>query len=726
MSPGAPASRTTQHGPDRIHVVHKTHLDVGFTDTAANVLRRYREEYIPEAIRLASALRDEFGEPKFVWTTGAWLITHALECSAPADRERLHQAILDGLVVWHALPFTLETELLRRPILDASLQYSKDLDRAYGRETVAGKMTDVPGHTIGLVGPLAAAGVRYFHVGVNPATPVPETPQHFVWRDPEGREVVVSVDPDYGSDPDSLGVLQVPGSRDALFLAFTNDNLGPPTRAAVLDLTAALHDRYPAAEIIPSTLDAFGRAAWEARAHLPVVTQEIGDSWIYGVASDPILTSRLNRLQRARERWIADQRLQPGGAADRGLVEGLLLAAEHTWGYDRKTYLPDYGSYEKHELVRARAHDVVDADARVPSTLAYAKAFPPNALGPTGYEAALQSWDEKRARTTEAVAALPDALAEDVARLFDTSVPDLPPDATQHLVGNGVTVTLDGITIGVSPTGALTTLTVGGAELLDQGGALGELSYWVYGADDVQRWLRAYVRSMGTTGDWAVPDLGKAGLELSPRFQSTRTVRPAVTQAWSWQQGDAVGLRVALAFPHEASAVFGAPRSITIDYTVSDSESTPDSAAAELRVTVYLSDKDALLAPEATWLQLKAPVRSPHRWQLDKSGVWVDPHDVVRSGGRNWHAIQSARYEDAFQSIEIEPLDSPLCAIGRPRMFEWNHLVGSADAGFAFCLHNNCWGTNYRQWFDEPTRHDFRIRVSHGIPTGITDHAGGA
>ena len=34
----------------RIHLVFKTHLDIGFTDHAAQVRRQYHEQFIPQAI----------------------------------------------------------------------------------------------------------------------------------------------------------------------------------------------------------------------------------------------------------------------------------------------------------------------------------------------------------------------------------------------------------------------------------------------------------------------------------------------------------------------------------------------------------------------------------------------------------------------------------------------------------------------------------------------------
>ena len=40
----------------KIIVLFKTHLDIGFTDFSANVVKKYNEIYIPQAIRVAEAI----------------------------------------------------------------------------------------------------------------------------------------------------------------------------------------------------------------------------------------------------------------------------------------------------------------------------------------------------------------------------------------------------------------------------------------------------------------------------------------------------------------------------------------------------------------------------------------------------------------------------------------------------------------------------------------------
>ncbi|MFC1474837.1 hypothetical protein ACFLQK_02220, partial [bacterium] len=58
----------------KFHIVFKTHFDLGFTDFARVVERRYLDEFIPGAIELAERLR---GGPGFVWTTGSWIVHRA-------------------------------------------------------------------------------------------------------------------------------------------------------------------------------------------------------------------------------------------------------------------------------------------------------------------------------------------------------------------------------------------------------------------------------------------------------------------------------------------------------------------------------------------------------------------------------------------------------------------------------------------------------------------------
>ncbi len=50
-------------------------------------------------------------------------------------------------------------------------------------------MTDVPGHTLGLISPLAESGVKFLHIGVNSASTPSGCPAAFYMEGFERREL---------------------------------------------------------------------------------------------------------------------------------------------------------------------------------------------------------------------------------------------------------------------------------------------------------------------------------------------------------------------------------------------------------------------------------------------------------------------------------------------------------------------------------------------------------
>ena len=98
-------------GVKRVLVMFKCHFDAGFVDTQAAMVHRYFAEYFPQAMDLASHLR-ESGNYRYVWTTGSWLLYEYLEQATPEQRTRMEKAISAGDIAWHALPFNWQTEVM--------------------------------------------------------------------------------------------------------------------------------------------------------------------------------------------------------------------------------------------------------------------------------------------------------------------------------------------------------------------------------------------------------------------------------------------------------------------------------------------------------------------------------------------------------------------------------------------------------------------------------------
>jgi hypothetical protein len=132
----------------RVLAMFKCHFDAGFIDTQANVLRWYFNEYFPQAITFGEKSRQP-GAHRYVWTTGSWLLYEYLEQASAIDRKRMERAIAQGHIAWHAIPFTWQSEMMDQSMIGLS----HSLDRRFGRTTTGAKLTDVCGHTIGLIAP---------------------------------------------------------------------------------------------------------------------------------------------------------------------------------------------------------------------------------------------------------------------------------------------------------------------------------------------------------------------------------------------------------------------------------------------------------------------------------------------------------------------------------------------------------------------------------------------
>ena len=333
----------------KVHVIFKTHLDVGFTAPAAEVIRTYYEQFIPKVLALTEQMQQNAEADRYIWTTGSWLVYTYLESASAENRARMERAIEAGNFVWHALPFTTHTELADPSLYALGLQYSARLDHRFSRTTISAKMTDVPGHTRSVIPVLTAGGVAFLHVGVNGSSRPPDVPPVFLWRSPEGSELIVMYHHEYG------GVTILPGGTTAVSVNFTGDNHGPHTPQQIAEIYSGLRRRFPNAKVAASNFNAVAQELIAVRPKLPVVTQEIGDTWIHGAGSDPLRMAEFRELSRLRRSWLASGALSAGSDIDLAFGGRLLRIAEHTWGLDIKTFLKHWDAYDMPAFRSARS-----------------------------------------------------------------------------------------------------------------------------------------------------------------------------------------------------------------------------------------------------------------------------------------------------------------------------------------------------------------------------------
>jgi hypothetical protein len=650
----------------RVLVMFKCHLDVGFTDTQAGVMKKYFDVYYPEAMKRAAAMR-ELGTDRYTWTTGSWLLYEYLEQASADAKKKMEQAIAAGDIAWHALPFSWQTEVLDRTMIAGAIGFSKSLDARFGRTTSGAKMTDVPGHTIGLVAPLAENGVKFLHIGVNSASTPPDVPALFVWKDGSGATLIMMYQhKGYG------GVVRIPGSDLAVAIEMADDNAGPHSMEEIRKIYADLRKEFPGASIKASNLSEIAEAVYPYRDQLPVVVDEIGDTWIHGVPSDPIKVMRYREVARLRKEWIADGTLKIGDKTDLAFLRKFALFGEHTWGTDTKTYL-DHDHYKPADLE--------------------------DALEKSSYQKMVTSWAEKRKNIDDAVAGLPASMkAQAVARLARLK-PVVPSTdglsvfrASKELETAHFVVALD------EKTGAIRRLQAksNGGEWASPEHPLALFSYQTFSADDYARFMDSYVTSKA---DWAPQDFGKPNIE---RFGArSRTWTPTLVNCWAGENEDGHRLLARLRIDDaaaEKSGVVAWPEKMYLELLFPKVEPV-------MKLAFYCFGKKANRLPEAMWLTFQPDATS---LMLEKSDYTIAPSAVVPGGNRHMHALsRGLRYKD----FSIDSLDAPVVALGEKSPIYFSKEQPDLKKGVHFSLYNNTWGTNYIQWFGEDLRFRFEVRT---------------
>jgi hypothetical protein len=691
------------HQVKTVYVLYKCHLDVGFTDTEQGVIRTYFNDYFPHAMEIAEKLRESGGEERYVWTVAAWLLYEYLEQATAEQRRRMEKAIADGDFAWHAMPFTWNSEMLDRSLITSALGLSRALDRRFGKQTVAGKLTDVPCHTRGIVMPLANAGIRFLDIGDNAGCKAPEVPfmnddgatlsrsskdaqeaeedPHaylFSWRDPTApadvaAEIMVLYHPfDYGS------TVAIPGTDVAVSIRVRGDNSGPHTVEEVKDSYRQLHSLYPGARIVPTNLSVIANALEPLRPKLPVVTKEMGDTWIYGVGSDPGKGARYRELCRLRGEWLSHGKLKLGDAIDLAMTRKLILAPEHNWGLSIGQYLEHPEVYSPKELASARS--ALEAFKKVDA-----------------------EWAAKRADMDRAVAVLPPPLRQEAEKRLAGIVPKPPQTEGMAPLAPGTEIQGTHFILGLdAATGSIQRLQdrKTGREWASAEHPLASFCYQTLTSADFARFNKAYnTRPMGY-------DFSKPGLEKYP--VQSRTWQPSLQEAWAGKDGASQRIVLELRMPQAEAALAGLvswPERLTMEIRLPDSEPV-------VEITFQCLNKRANRLSEAMWLSFSPIAPEEDRWRLEKVNRPVSPHDVIAGGGLHLHAVtRNVDYSDAKGSFTLETLDAPLVSPGQRGLLVFDNNLPEMQEGVHVNLYNNLWGTAFPQWYGDDMRFRFVIRA---------------
>eukprot|EP01087_Luapelamoeba_hula_P000994 TRINITY_DN10754_c0_g1_i1.p1 TRINITY_DN10754_c0_g1~~TRINITY_DN10754_c0_g1_i1.p1 ORF type:complete len:714 (-),score=88.74 TRINITY_DN10754_c0_g1_i1:50-2191(-) len=709
-------------------MVAMNHLDIGFDGIhpiigyAFNVLNKYFDVYFPMAINVSNTIRSQSnGALHYIYTTHPYLVSLYLDCPTqpwtwPAPGMAPHSpippslhcpsanavaafkaAIHRGDITWHAFPFNSEPELYDDSLFVSSLQIAKRLDKQFNKKpTITMSQRDVPGMTRAVIPLLHKEGIAAITVGVNGASSPPAVDKLFTWQDPASQTEVYAMWHPGGYGGIDISDCVLLGDQ-ALAMAFNTDNAGPHTVPEAMKLFAQLKREFPNAVVNGSTWDAFVEKVVEMRPTLPVVTGEIGDTWIHGAASDPLKLAQFRETLRQRKSCIASGKCNVEDSEMQAFDRLLTKVGEHTWGLDVKTFLGDWVNWTNAEFHKA------------------------NASSSVGYKLMSNSWIEQRSFITNALSILASsnkeqyrALATDIKNAFAQLTPNSDP-STRGLsevpasertnpidLGHEFTLRFDASGAVVSLLDKKTT-----SNWASPKSPLGVYTCQTFDQSSYDTFFSEYFYCPVSICGWAAMDFGKPDVTRgNPRVQNYTT---KLTNMWKSDT------RILLQLKVDTYAVIygGAPQNIWVEYEAGD---------RQINIRLLLSNKTSTRLPEAHWFSFM-PDRSanPGQWIFSKLGADVNPFDVVLNGSQHIHGVDEdgARYYSRSRhGLRIATWDAALVSAGIlspfPTPLTPNHDDGTV--GIHVNLYNNIWGTNYIMWYPFDVEHDayipYRFTVS--------------
>jgi len=721
---------------EEIILVYKSHFDIGYTHLAREIIHNYRTIIIDGALDVVDKNKNLPLEQQFVWTIPGWPMKKILEDwegQTPQRRQRVREAFRDGRFAVHALPFTMQVELMEPEGMVRSLGYSSELARQAGKPLPTGaKMTDVPSYTKFIPTLLRNAGVNFLHLGCNPGSTPPDVPFLFWWEGPDGSRLLTMYSTTYGNSlfpPDGWKY------KTWIAMMMNSDNKPPPSPEKVREHINTIKEKLPGVKVRIGTIGDFGdRMASEDLSDLPVISEDMPDSWIHGPMSNPdgvILVRHAvpdlfaaEALNTMLGIWGASSGDISGSIAEG--YENSMLYYEHTWGGAIDwicKYLPAkenigqvsnwfYGDQWKEDLKTNK------------------------------YDRHLDSWEEHThyAIKAENIASTLlqeelDDLAKSVNKVSHRMVAFNPLPWKRNAIINGTLIKdipaggyLTLPVVAVSSTrpekagntfenahfkivfdpgrGAIESLIDkrSGRELVDNESeyGFGQYLHEQFSADEIGDYCKNYIRGEHNEKgwneySWAYAQIGKPNLPPASEMPYRAMTAGNCTLTKS-------------RCGNTTTFVMRAAREETgIDYPVTTCVHLYDDAAyMDLELTI---EKPADIWPEAGWICLPFKVVAP-QFRVGRNGFIMDPSkDIIAGANRYIYAVGTgvAIFDKRGRGVGICAPETPLVSLGMPGIWKFDKTYVPEKPTVYFNLFNNQWTTNYRFWNEGKWTYRFRI-----------------
>jgi len=716
---------------EEIIIVYKSHFDIGYTRLASEVIERYRTTTIEKALDVVEKNKNLPADQQFVWTIPGWPMKKMLEDwegQTPQRRQKIRDAFRAGRFAVHALPFTMQIELMEPEGMVRSLGYASQLARDAGKPLPTGaKMTDVPCHSMLTPTLLKNAGVNFLHLGCNSGSMPPDVPFLFWWEGPDGSRVLTMYSKTYGNSllpPDNWK------HKTWIGMIMGGDNHPAPGPEKVRAHIKEIHDKLPDVKVRIATLGDFGdRMMKEDLSDLPVISGDMPDTWIHGAMCNPdgmILTRKAvpdlfaaESLDTLLRNWQVAKSDVTKTIADG--YENSILYYEHTWGgaidwlgkssaaidYIGQIENWHYGDKWKADL-KTGMFDRIMASWEEHTTYARnAGKFSTASLN-NGMEALAKAVNKKGYRTV-AFNPLPwkrDAIingkpVRNIPAGGYVTLPAKSPDAAKP-IESGNTYENKHFKVILDPaSGTIRSLVAkrSGRELVDASGehGFGQYLHEKFSIDEVRAYAKAYVRGAFTWNRWAYLHLGKPNMPPASEMPY-RALTPENFTVTAAKSGNTTTIEM-----------IAEQKDTGVNYPVTTRVIMyGDVPYLDLEMTI---DKPADNRPEAGWICLPFKVDAP-QFRVGRNGFIMDPaKDIVSSANHNLYAVGTgiAIFDKKGRGVGVCGQDTPLVSLGKPGCYKYDRTYVPKKPYVYFNLFNNQWSTNYRLWNEGKWTYRFRI-----------------
>jgi hypothetical protein len=721
---------------EEIIIVYKSHVDIGYTHLAREVLHDFRTSLIDEALEVADKNKNLSPDQQFIWTIPGWPMKKILEDwdgQTPQRRQGVREAFKEGRFAVHALPFTMQIELMEPEGMVRSLGYASEVAREAGKSLPTGaKMTDVPSYSKFTPTLLKNAGVNFLHLGCNPGSTPPEVPFLFFWEGPDGSRLLTMYSASYGNTlfpPDDWK------HKTWIAMMMKSDNKPPPSPEEVLEDINSFKEKFPGVKVRIGTLGDFGdRMAKEDLSDLPVISKDMPDSWIQGPMSNPeaVILARkavpdlfaAEALHTLLGSWGVESKDESGRIADG--YENSILFYEHTWGgalWWMGKFSPAqnnigqvsywfYGDKWKADLKTNKYDRLVDSWEEH-SAYAHNLSEIVSASMQEGMES-LAKAVKIEGHSTVAFNPLPwkrDAI------INGSLVKDIPaggymafqakPVSSAGELKSGNSFENDHFSIVFDSAGGSIASLIdkrSGRELIERDGkyGFGQYLHEKFSADEVADYCKSYIRGEKNKQGWeefywAYAVMGKPNMPPGTEvpYKAMTAGNFALTKS---RVGNTTTFKM-----HAAREDSG------IDYPVTTLVHLYDDATyLDLELTI---DKPADIWPEAGWICLPFKVDEP-QFRVGRNGFIMDPaKDIIAGANRYMYAAGTgvALFDEKGQGVGICAPETPLVSLGVPGIWKFDKTYIPEKPTVWFKLFNNQWTTNWRFWNEGKWTYRFRI-----------------